>query len=75
MPFGAATVSNSTVAIDVLPASRRAEGIGYYGLSNNVATAISPSIALAIYGMTGNYDLLFLLAILFLDWLYIVITA
>lgn len=65
MPFGAATVSNSTVAIDVLPASRRAEGIGYYGLSNNVATAISPSIALAIYGMTGNYDLLFLLAILF----------
>ena len=31
MPFGAATVSNSTVAIDVLPASRRAEGIGYYG--------------------------------------------
>lgn len=65
IPFGAATVSNSTVAIDVLPASRRAEGIGYYGLSNNVATAISPSIALLIYGMTGNYDLLFMLAILF----------
>ncbi len=64
-PFGTATVSNSTVAIDVLPSSRRAEGIGYYGLSNNVATAISPSIALIIYGMTGNYDLLFMLAILF----------
>ena len=45
-PFGAATVSNSTVAIDVLASSRRAEGIGYYGLSNNVATAISPSISL-----------------------------
>ncbi len=64
-PFGLATVSNSTVAIDVLPASRRAEGIGYYGLSNNIATAISPSIALLIYGMTGNYDLLFILAIVF----------
>lgn len=63
-PFGAATVSNSTVAIDVLPASRRAEGIGYYGLSNNVATAISPSIALLIYGFTGNYKLLFILSIL-----------
>ncbi len=62
-PFGAATVSNSTVAIDVLPSSRRAEGIGYYGLSNNVATAISPSIALAIYGVTGDYNLLFILAI------------
>lgn len=64
-PFGAATVSNSTVAIDVLPSSRRAEGIGFYGLSNNVATAISPSIALVIYGMTNSYDLLFILAILF----------
>ena len=63
-PFGAATVSNSTVAIDVLASSRRAEGIGYYGLSNNVATAISPSIALLIYGMTGSYQVLFILAIL-----------
>ena len=34
-PFGALTVANSTVAIDVLPSSRRTEGIGYYGLSNN----------------------------------------
>ncbi|MCD8297428.1 MAG: MFS transporter, partial [Prevotella sp.] len=45
-PFGSATVAASTVAIDVLPSSRRTEGIGYYGLSNNVATAISPTIAL-----------------------------
>ena len=49
-PFGLATIANSTVAIDVLPSSRRTEGIGYYGLSNNVATAIGPTIALAIYG-------------------------
>ncbi len=62
-PFGAATVANSTVAIDVLPSSRRAEGIGYYGLSNNLATAISPTIALLIYGATGSYNLLFLFAI------------
>ena len=34
-PMGATTVANSTVAIDVLPSCRRAEGIGYYGLSNN----------------------------------------
>ncbi len=63
-PFGAATVSNSTVAIDVLPSSRRAEGIGYYGLSNNLATAISPSIALLIYGATKSYNVLFILAII-----------
>ena len=40
-PFGALTVANSTVAIDVLPSSRRTEGIGYYGLSNNLAMAIA----------------------------------
>lgn len=60
LPFGIATVSNSTVAIDVLPAARRAEGIGYYGLSNNVATAISPTVGLWIYDTWHNFDLLFL---------------
>lgn len=64
-PFGAATVANSTVAIDVLPSSRRAEGIGYYGLSNNLATAIGPTVALLIYGASGSYDLLFLLSLAF----------
>lgn len=63
-PFGAATVSNSTVAIDVLPTSRRAEGIGYYGLSNNIATAIGPTVALLIYGVCHSYDVLFWIALL-----------
>lgn len=58
-PFGISTVANSTVAIDVLPASRRAEGIGYYGLSNNVATAISPTIGLWLYDTFHNFDILF----------------
>ena len=61
-PFGATTVSNSTVAIDVLHPTRRAEGIGYYGLSNNIATAISPTIALLIFGAYKSYDLLFWVA-------------
>lgn len=64
-PFGAATVANSTVAIDVLPSSRRAEGIGYYGLSNNIATAIGPTIALLVYGACGSYDALFIMALVF----------
>lgn len=59
LPFGASTVANSTVAIDVLPSSRRNEGIGYYGLSNNLAMAIAPSAGIWIYGMTGNFSLLF----------------
>jgi predicted MFS family arabinose efflux permease len=63
-PFGATTVANSTVAIDVLHPTRRAEGIGYYGLSNNIATAISPSIAIYIYQLTHNFDLIFFISLL-----------
>ena len=63
-PFGVATVSNSTVAIDVLPSSRRSEGIGYYGLSNNLATAISPTVALFIYHIWPNFDVLFTLSLI-----------
>ena len=48
IPFGATTVANSTVAIDVLPSSRRNEGIGYYGLSNNLAMASAPSAGIWI---------------------------
>ena len=63
-PFGATTVANSTVAIDVLPSSRRAEGIGYYGLSNNIATAISPTVALLLFDRFQSYDMLFWVALL-----------
>ena len=63
LPFGAVTVANSTAAIDVLPSSRRSEGIGFYGLSNNLAMAISPSIAIWIYTATGNFSLLFWIAL------------
>lgn len=63
LPFGAVTVANSTVAIDVLPASRRAEGIGYYGLSNNVATAIAPTIALWMFAFTDSYTSLFIFSL------------
>lgn len=62
-PFGAVTVANSTVAIDVLPSSRRNEGIGLYGLSNNLAMAFAPSIGIYIYKYTDNFSLLFWIAL------------
>lgn len=65
IPFGASTVACSTVAIDVLPPSRRNEGIGYYGLSNNIATAIAPTVGLYIYHTTHNFSILFWLAMIF----------
>lgn len=61
-PFGTTTVANSTVAIDVLPSVRRAEGIGYYGLANNLGTAISPTIGLFLYEAVGNFQIIFLLS-------------
>ena len=62
-PFGALTVANSTVAIDVLPSSRRTEGIGYYGLSNNLSMAIAPTIGIFIYRYTHSFELLFWIAL------------
>ena len=62
-PFGALTVANSTVAIDVLPSSRRTEGIGYYGLSNNLAMAIAPTIGIFVYHWSGSFELLFWIAL------------
>ena len=62
-PFGALTVANSTVAIDVLPSSRRTEGIGYYGLSNNLAMAIAPTVGIFVYRYTHSFELLFWIAL------------
>lgn len=65
-PFGATTVAASTVAIDVLPSERRTEGIGYYGLSNNLATAIGPVVAIyVLQAFHGNFQALFWLSLLF----------
>ena len=62
-PFGATTVAASTVAIDVLPSSRRSEGIGYYGLSNNLATALGPVLAIyMLQAFEGDFHALFWLS-------------
>ena len=62
-PFGAVTVANSTCAIDVLPSSRRNEGIGYYGLSNNLAMAIAPSAGIYICHFLQDFTAQFWLAL------------
>lgn len=69
-PFGALTVANSTVAIDVLPSSRRTEGIGFYGLSNNLSMAIAPSVGIWLYHAMHSFELLFWVALIvaFIGW-------
>lgn len=63
LAFGATSVANSTVAIDVLPSCRRSEGIGYYGISNNLAMAIGPSVALFAYRVFPSITYVFILPI------------
>lgn len=61
--FGAVTVANSTMAIDVLPSSRRNEGIGYYGVSNNLAMAIGPSISMYLYDHHFDANVIFTISL------------
>lgn len=51
--WGLVTVSANTVAIDIIPAKRRAEGIGYFGAINNIGMAIAPLIGVFIYDEYG----------------------
>jgi MFS family permease len=51
--WGMSSVSASTLAIDLTPAERRAEGVGFAGTFMNVAMAIGPFIAIHIYQEHG----------------------
>lgn len=51
--WGLSSVSANTVAIDIIPTSRRAEGIGYFGVNMNIAMAIAPFFAIEIYEKKG----------------------
>jgi predicted MFS family arabinose efflux permease len=49
--WGFSTTASGTIATDLIPASRRGEGMGYFGLSGNLALAFGPSLGLALAGM------------------------
>ncbi len=47
--WSALLTSAGALLTDIIPAHRRAEGMGYYGLATVLAIAVAPSIGLAIY--------------------------
>ncbi len=61
--FGALNTTGNTLVIDIMPSSRRGEGLGYFGVTNNLAMAFGPMAGLFIIS-EGNYTLLFLAALL-----------
>ena len=46
--WGFSTTASGTIATDLIPPRRRGEGMGYFGLSGNVALAMGPTLGLAL---------------------------
>lgn len=58
--WGLSTTAAGTVVTDLLPVKRRGEGMGYFGLSGNIAMAFGPSLALALVPIV-SFQILFAL--------------
>lgn len=56
--FGMVSVAGNTIVIDILPSSRRGEGLGYYGLANNIAMSFGPMTGLFMHG-TCSFEVIF----------------
>ena len=61
MVWGMATTTGSTLIVDIVPAQRRGEGIGLYGLAMTIPMALGPFIGLELT-QNNNYPLMFLFA-------------
>ncbi|MBO6204338.1 MAG: MFS transporter [Selenomonas sp.] len=44
--FGLSTTFAAAIAADVIPAARRGEGIGYFGMGSTIAMALAPALGL-----------------------------
>lgn len=51
--MGLTSVSGNTITIDVIPSKRRGEGMGFYGLTINLAMSLAPLVAVASYERQG----------------------
>ncbi|MRH42727.1 MFS transporter [Aquibacillus halophilus] len=48
--WGFSTTATGTIATDLIPPKRRGEGMGYFGLSGNIALAFGPALGLTLVG-------------------------
>jgi len=56
--FGLLTTASQTLVIDIMPSKRRGEGLGYFGVSNNLAMVIGPMVGLFLHDVT-TYENIF----------------
>ena len=62
--FGITSTGSGAIIGDVLPETRRGEGIGYYGLANTISRALGPAVAVVIMGNDKFFQLFFAAAVL-----------
>jgi ABC-type multidrug transport system ATPase subunit/MFS family permease len=53
--MGLTSVSGNTITIDVIPSKRRGEGMGFYGLTINLAMSLAPLVAVGLYDRHGFF--------------------
>jgi MFS family permease len=54
------TTAGSVLAADLCPPTRRGEGMGYYGMSMNLAMTVGPALGAALVGVIGFAGLFWL---------------
>lgn len=62
--WGFSTTASGTIATDLIPAKRRGEGMGYYGLSGTLALALGPALALTLVDVIAFSQLFLICALL-----------
>lgn len=62
--FSAFSTASITVVSDIVPKSRLSEGIGFFGISSTLASAIGPALGLYVVKQT-NYSTLFMIILAF----------
>jgi MFS family permease len=62
LTYGLVSTAGNSLIVDIMPSSRRGEGLGYFGVANNIAMAVGPMISLFMHDYY-SFDAIFYLAI------------
>ena len=63
LTWGATSTTSSTIVVDMIPAQKRGEGIGIYGLAMTTAMAIGPVLGISIASRV-NFNTLFFIGLI-----------
>ncbi|BAC13153.1 antibiotic resistance protein (antibiotic efflux protein) [Oceanobacillus iheyensis HTE831] len=62
--FGIITTATGAIAADIIPASRKGAGLGYFAMAMNVAVVLGPFIGLTLIQYVSFHTLFFILGVL-----------